>query len=49
MCLGPHSPSPVIIAKKKHFDDNHKYDDIREKIYCENAYELLGVSKWRNY
>lgn len=41
----PHSPAKVIIAKKKHFDTNTDYDDIREKIYADNAIKLLGKEK----
>lgn len=41
----PHSPAKVVIAKKRHFDANPEYDDIREKIYSENAMRLLGTSK----
>lgn len=37
----PHSPAKVIVAKKKHFDANEDYDDIREKIYSGNAIKLL--------
>ncbi len=37
----PHSPAKVILARKKHFDDNKEYDGIREKIYSENAVRLL--------
>ena len=37
----PHSPAPVILNKKKHFDQNSEYDSIREKIYYTNAKELL--------
>ena len=37
----PHSPAPVITAKKKHFDENAEYDGIREQIYCANAVKLL--------
>ena len=37
----PHSPAPVILAKKKHFDANAKYDGIREKICKENGENLL--------
>lgn len=37
----PHSPAKVILAKKKHFDDNKEYDGIRKKIYSENAVRLL--------
>ena len=37
----PYSPARVILAKKKHFDENKEYDGIREKIYSENAVELL--------
>ena len=29
----PHSPAKVILAKKKHFDDNKEYDGIRHEIY----------------
>lgn len=37
----PHSPAKVIEMKKKHFDENHKYDDIRNKIYYDNAVKVL--------
>ena len=37
----PHSPAKVILAKKKHFDDNKEYDGIRKKIHSENAVRLL--------
>ena len=37
----PHSPAKVIVAKKKHFDDNKEYDGIRKKIHSENAVRLL--------
>ena len=40
----PHSPAKVILAKKKHFDENREYDGIREKIYSGNAAMLLGRS-----
>ena len=33
----PHSPAMVIEKKKKHFDENEKYDEIRKQIYCDNA------------
>ena len=29
----PHSPAKVVLAKKKHFDGNKDYDEIREKIF----------------
>ena len=38
----PHSPAKVILAKKKHFDENHAYDEIRSRIYTENAERLLN-------
>lgn len=38
----PHSPGRFVISKKKHFEGNRDYDAIREKIYMENAYELLN-------
>ena len=38
----PHSPAPVVLAKKKHFDENSAYDGIREKIYKTNAAALLS-------
>ncbi|MFC2662720.1 MAG: amidohydrolase family protein [Eubacterium sp.] len=38
----PHSPAKVVLAKKKHFDENRDYDGIRERIYSENAGRLLG-------
>ena len=34
-------PTPVILKKKAHFDGNQKYDDVRQKIYTENAVTLL--------
>ena len=37
----PHSPAPVILKKKAHFDANPQYDGIREQIYTENAQQLL--------
>lgn len=37
----PHSPAKVVLGKKKHFDENGEYDDIRGKIYSENAVCLL--------
>ena len=37
----PNSPAKVILAKKKHFDENTAYDDIRARIYSENAARLL--------
>jgi len=37
----PHSPANVIIAKKKHFDENDKYARIRELIYGSNYKQLL--------
>ena len=37
----PHSPAPVITAKKRHFDANPRYDGLRETIYRENALALL--------
>lgn len=44
----PHSPAKVVLAKKKHFDGNKDYDEIREKIYSENAVRLLkgGANVW---
>ena len=38
----PHSPAKVVISKKKHFDENTEYDGVRERIYAENAFKLLG-------
>jgi hypothetical protein len=29
----PHSPAKVILMKKNHFDENPKWDGIRERIY----------------
>lgn len=40
----PHSPTKVVVAKKKHFDENREYDGIKEKIYGENAIRLLKGS-----
>ncbi len=41
----PHSPAPVILKKKAHFDSNPKYDEIRTKIYSRNAEILLDSEK----
>ena len=41
----PHSPAKVILAKKKHFDENSEYDGIREKIYSLNGVKLLKGEK----
>ena len=38
----PHSPAPVILKKKRHFDGNPDYDGIRARIYSDNAQTLLG-------
>ena len=38
----PHSPAPVIIQKKKHFDSNEKYTALRKSIYSDNAQALLN-------
>ena len=38
----PHSPAKVILAKKKHLDENPKYEDILRKIYGENEINCLG-------
>lgn len=38
----PHSPAKVVLAKKKHLDENKEYDGIREKIYSGNAIMLLN-------
>jgi predicted TIM-barrel fold metal-dependent hydrolase len=37
----PHSSANVVISKKKHFDENVKYDVVRDLIYAENAFRLL--------
>ena len=37
----PHSPAKVIIAKKKHFENNEKYQELLQQIYQENAFKLL--------
>ena len=41
----PHAPAKVILAKKRHFDENKEYDGIREKNYAENAVRLLKEEK----
>lgn len=38
----PHSPAPIVLKKKAHFDANPEYDGIREQIYGANAESLLG-------
>ena len=37
----PHFPANVVISKKKYFDENPKYDGVREFIYAGNAFILL--------
>lgn len=37
----PHSPAPVVIAKKKHLEENSAYADILERIMYLNGEELL--------
>ena len=37
----PHSPAKVIIDKKKHFEENEKYQELADKIFKENALRLL--------
>ena len=38
----PHSPAPVIIAKKKHLEANESYASILEKIMYQNGESLLN-------
>lgn len=38
----PHSPAKVVLAKKKHLDENPKYKDLLRKIYGENEKNCLG-------
>ena len=40
----PHSPAKVIIAKKKHFENNVKYQELLQQIYQKNALPLLSYS-----
>ena len=41
----PHSPAKVILMKKKHFDENSKWDEIRDRIYSGNGLiELIKES-----
>ena len=41
----PHSPAKVILMKKKHFDENSKWDKIRDRIYSGNGLiELIKES-----
>lgn len=37
----PHSPAKVIIDKKKHFEENEKYQGLADRIFRENALRLL--------
>lgn len=37
----PHSPAPVIINKKRHLEQNKKYQEELERFYNKNAQELL--------
>ncbi len=38
----PHSPAKVVLAKKKHLDENPKYKNLLLKIYGENEKNCLG-------
>ncbi len=38
----PHSPARVVLAKKKHLDDNPNYHKLLRKIYGENEKNCLG-------
>ncbi len=38
----PHSPAKVVLAKKKHLDENPKYTRLIRKIYAENERNCLG-------
>lgn len=38
----PHSPAKVVLAKKKHLDENPKYQKLLLKIYGENEINCLG-------
>ncbi len=40
----PHSPAPVILNKKEHFEKNEKWKTIINKIYTENGKRLLNIS-----
>ena len=41
----PHSPAKMILAKKRHFDANQKYDELRERIYRTNGSRLLNATQ----
>lgn len=41
----PHSPAKIVLSKKLHFDNNEKYNSIRQKIYSENALSLIKGGK----
>ena len=38
----PHSPAKVVLAKKKHLDENPRYERILRKVYGENEKNCLG-------
>ncbi len=40
----PHSPAKVILAKKKHLDENPRYVRLLRKVYGENQRNCLGKS-----
>ena len=39
----PHSPAKVVLTKKKHLDENPKYQKLLLKIYGENEKNCLGI------
>ena len=38
----PHSPAKVILAKKKHLEENPRYERLLRKVYGENEKNCLG-------
>lgn len=37
----PYSPAKVVINKKKHLENNEKYKELIDKIFKDNAHQLL--------
>ena len=41
----PHSPAKVVLAKKKHLEENPRYERLLRKVYGENEKNCLGKRK----
>ncbi len=43
----PHSPARVVLAKKKHLDENPRYERLLRKVYGKNERNCLGIDPRR--